>query len=204
MTTAHSNRRGETLISMIIAMAIFSILIVAISAFELSILRSHKSYTSRAQVEQNNITFLHDFTKLLRAAQPAADSSYLIASATDTDFVFFSDLGSNGIVDRIHYFVENNTMKRGIVEPTGAPLAYDLSKEVITSYIPSISTTSGIFTYYDSTFDGTTHITPLPLPIVVSDIRTVKVQFTVNPAIATVPPTTVTTHVTIRNLKSLQ
>ncbi len=112
---------------------------------------------------------------------------------------FFANIDSDDLKERLNYFLSGNILKRGVIKPGGSPLTYNPANEVLQDLIKDV-TPATIFSYYDSTFDGTG--SPLAQPVDVSKIRLVKITITVDPNGPKPPePVTVSTEATIRSLR---
>ena len=193
--------RGETIVSLLVAIAIFGALLVAITAFQINIFKFSKISEARSQVDQRYAILLRNFAKELRTAQGSSTGSYALAKTDPTELIFYSDLKNDGLVDRIRYSVKNQALERGITTPSGNPLSYNTQNEAVTVLLPNIVGSDPAFTYYDGGYNGTTNITPLLQPVNIQQIQFVLMHLTVdttNPALSFI---SVTTTVTIRNLK---
>jgi hypothetical protein len=92
-------------------------------------------------------------------------------------------------------------LKKGVTTPSGSPLSYS-SAEVTTTVVHSVrnATSTPIFEYFDSSYDGTS--APLSSPVAISVVRLIRVTIVVD----TDPnrpfrAKTVTTQVSLRNIK---
>ena len=135
----------------------------------------------------------------LRSAAPSNTGSYPIAVAATSSVTFFSDTVGDGLRRQIRYFLAGTTLKRGVVTPTGTPLAYTGS-EVVTELVHNVAngTSTPVFDYFDSSDSGTS--TPLAMPVSVAAIRLVRVTVLTSRA-RSLSPLSFTTSVMLRNLK---
>ncbi len=117
--------------------------------------------------------------KEIRKATTGADGSYPVESATDYEFIFYSDYDNDEVVERLRYFVDGTTeeFKLGVTEPDGLPAAYDpVNDEVVTqiaSFIVNNGASEPAFAYYD-------RYNNLLSPVILSDITLVEVLLYVN------------------------
>ncbi|MFA5022958.1 MAG: hypothetical protein WC385_02665 [Candidatus Paceibacterota bacterium] len=139
----------------------------------------------------------------LRTAEPSNTGTYSIESASKNNLVFYSDINNDNKRERLHYWLEGRTLKRGQVAPTGQPYTYATSSESISTVINDlINTNNLIFSYYDRSYDGTASSPALSEPIEVKNIRLVKVEFLIDANSAQAPvPLYLSSQVMIRNLK---
>lgn len=68
----------------------------------------------------------------IRSARQSENGSFPLISADDNEFVFFSDYDDDGVVERVRYFAENQSLKVGIIEPNleAFPVTYDASETI--------------------------------------------------------------------------
>ncbi len=200
---------GFTLIEAIITIAILMMIGGAITTFERSIITNAKVLQSSLIAQQQVRKTLSIFTAELRSATQSANGAYPIETAATSSITFFSNIDSDASVERVRYFLATSTkpnvydvLKKGIVKPTGT--TYDLSTEKISTIVNDLknSSTTPVFTYYDTNYNGTSSSTPLADPVNLPSVRLVKVSLSVDPNAARSPVyQSYTTQVTIRNLK---
>jgi prepilin-type N-terminal cleavage/methylation domain-containing protein len=159
------NKKGMSLIEMIVAIGIFSLGILGFS--ELLI----KSWRSNAFIyEQGQTAFatsraiqntVNDLRRIYRA------DSYPIDLADDNELIVYIDVEKDGVIEKVHYFFEpdNQLFRRGISKPNGAnPVTYPSTDEeigTIASFVVN-DEEHPIFTYYArNTTAGTVLTTPM-------------------------------------------
>jgi hypothetical protein len=161
---------------------------------------TNQKLASREDVQQTFEVMITD----IRSAGPSAIGAYAIESASTSSLVFFSDVNNDGIADRVRYFLSSSTVMRGVVRPTGTPLAYVTSTEIVNPVINYIiATSTPLFRYYDSSYTGN-QTSSMPIPIDIPSIRAVQIQFysDINPAASTPRPEFFSQTITVRNLRS--
>lgn len=197
------NRRGFSLLEVIIvvAMAVGVLFVVASLRGNVGILQDiiSQKLESRRDLDQ---TFQILVTEI-RSAGPSSAGAYPIEAAGSSTFTFYSDIDKDDVFEKVRYFFATSTIKRGVIEPSGNPLIYVTSSEVMTTVIENIilSTSTSIFEYYDPAYTGLE--ASMTLPIDVTKVRVVKVSVLVDVAPGKAPkPTLFTNTITIRNLRS--
>jgi hypothetical protein len=139
----------------------------------------------------------------IRSASPSSQGAYPIESATTSSLVFYSDVDSDGLFERIRYTVGTSTLTRGVIKPTGAPLAYVTSTETVATLMTSLTktTSSPVFQYYGVGYTGSQ--APLAATsTLATDVRVIRVTFYVDIKPREAPrPAYVSQIVTIRNLR---
>lgn len=182
-------------------MVVFIIVGLAVWTFQKDIFVTNSTLSESAslitEVRQTFKTMMVE----IRSASISSTGAYPLAAATGTSFIFYSDIDDDGLKERIRYFVDGSTLKKGVIKPTGNPLSYNPSNEVITTAVNNLANgAQPVFEYYDENYDGDDP--PLTSPVNLLAVRLVKVTIKVdkNP---TRPPAAVTmvTQVSVRNLK---
>ena len=147
-----------------------------------------------------------NFTNEIRIASVGNNGAYPINQADDNQIIFYSNYGqATGIIARIRYYISGNSLYKGVVVPTGSPLAYNLAGEKISAVQNNVKNAGlPIFYYYDGDFLGAASSTPLVQPINVNQIKYVKISFDIyNQATSTATSTfKVSAGSSVRNLKS--
>lgn len=195
-------KRGITLPELLISIAILSLVAVVVGTFQRDIFSLNLSAQNNLSAQLDARHVLKQMIAELREASPSSLGGYPIALASTSALTFYSDVDNDGIKERIRYYLSGTTLKRAQLTPTGSPLVYVDANEKITSvvsYVANNATTS-IFTYYPSTFAGTT--TPLSQPVTIANIRMVGIKVVIEKDVNKSPnPIVVNTSVVLRNLK---
>jgi prepilin-type N-terminal cleavage/methylation domain-containing protein len=192
--------KGFSLLEVVISVSIIGIIIVSVASLPRDVFFFNSVITSNLSVEQEGRKVLRPMVNELRGASPSSTGTYPIETASSTAITFYADINNNGNKERIRYFVQGNTLKRGVVYPSGTPLSYSTTTESVSNLITDLAATSSIFYYYDSQYTGTS--SPLTTPPPITQIRLVKISIPIDKN-GPRPPSTVivTSQVSIRNLK---
>jgi len=197
-----SSKKGITLIETMVALAIFSLLVVATGAFS----RDVFFFNDVLQIGLNNVTearkVLRPFANEVRGAQPSNLGAFSLAETATSSFAFYTDIDHDGIRERVRYFVEGNEFKKGVITPTGNPLVYNVNNEQIIKVIRDVVPGEYVFSYYGSDYAGSTTTPPLAEPVTPAAVRLLRVDLTVDSNPNRAPSLlTITTQVVVRNLK---
>lgn len=190
---------GMTLAEILVAVAIITVIGLAISTFARDLFMYSGTVQSNLSAQQDARQMLRQFASELRIASQSSTGTYPISEASDTAITFYSDLNGDGVKDRVRYYISGNMIKKDVLVPTGLPLAYT-GTPATSIVMRDLSVTTGIFSYYDKNYTGTS--APLGSPVDVSSVRLVKMNITIDRDPNRSPtPINVTTQVVIRNLK---
>lgn len=202
MNFIFKNKKGFTLIESVIAVAIFSGVIVLVGAFQ----RDVFFFNDILQTGLTNVTearkVLRPFVNEVRAAQPSNLGAFAISETNPTSFAFYSDIDNDGVRERVRYFLDGATFKKGIIEPDEDTFVYDENDEKIIKVVNDVVESETTFSYFDSNYNGTEETPALSDPVTPTDVRLVRIDLTVDSNPDRAPSLlTITTQATIRNLK---
>ena len=198
-----SDNRGMTLVEVIIAMSIFSLVIATVVEIFLVSTRSKNIVFEQLEVQGQARKAVHDFIGEARAMRYSSAGAYPLQNASTTEIIFYTNINADNIVERVRYFYVTNTLKRGTIEPSGNPLVYMTSTEKITTIVNNVTNgVSPVFYYYDEDYTSVSS-TPLAQPVDVTKARIIEMRLIIdkNPLLSPVP-FAIQGQTAIRNLKT--
>ena len=176
------NKKGMTLIEVMVA----SFIIVLLSGM-LSVLITKTFFVNRYTIEQGlNISAiessLKNFSKYLREARQSDAGAYLIDSASDFELIFYADVDDDPVIERVHYFLENNQLKIGTSDPSGFPVVYPVEDEEVKIVGNGITNNAEqpIFYYYNQDYPTDIENNPLLSPVSPEEIGLIKIDVYAN------------------------
>lgn len=171
------NKKGFTLIEIMVALSIFVILMLAIAPLLMSLLSNPKQQlASMDNIDQARL-ISSSFTNELRNAVMGSDGSFALVQAGDSQIIFYSSFtgGSAVEVNRIRYYILDGILYKGIIQPSGSPLVYNLSSEVVRPVISGLTNgLNPIFYYYDGNYDGGT--VALAQPVNINQVKFARIN----------------------------
>jgi type II secretory pathway component PulJ len=192
---------GFSMMELLIYIAILSGLIVTSATFQKDVFYLNNTLQSSLNAQLDARHLAKVIVAELRKATPSALGAYPLELASSTAVTFYSDVDSNGTIDRVRYFLSGSTIKKGVISPSGSPVGYT-GTETVTTLINSVvaSSTLPLFQYYPATYTGAS--SALSQPVDTSVVRLIKITVIIdnNPAHSPAP-LIVTSQVTLRNLK---
>lgn len=201
--SGYARVRGFSLMEVVIFAAIGALLVFFVASLTRNVSGLGDFINQKLQERGDLDIVFSVLATEIRSAGPASNGAYPIQSASTSSFVFFSDIDQDGIFERVRYELATSSIWKGVIEPSGNPLVYATSSEVVKEVATNVvsSTPYNFFDYFDENYSGSG--SPLSLPIPISDIRLVKVSALIdlNPG-KTPRPTYFSQTVTIRNLRS--
>lgn len=188
---------GFSIAEVLVTIFVISLVGIAINQFQASsTINSRLSQSKILAADQARLT-IRRFLEEVRTASQSSTGAYAIALTNDNALTFYADLYSNGLKERIRYFIDSKgALKKGIVKPTGSPLTYVDANEVVSTLTGPLSNPQQkVFFYYDTN----DNLLTLATPSLVRSVRALLVMSTDPRA----PSTTVSfeSRATFRNLK---
>jgi len=175
--------KGMSFVEMIMAIAI---LLIGMEAMTLLFLRSFDN--NKFILEMGNASFLasRGVSKVvseIRKTRQADNGDYPVESGDDFDLKLYIDIDKDNTTERVHYYLLNSALYRGITEPVaGLPITYpsgDGTTELIAGSIANTAT-DPIFYYYNDDYPADLVNNPLGTPVSISNVRMIKVHLMVN------------------------
>ncbi|KKR48592.1 MAG: hypothetical protein UT86_C0004G0078 [Candidatus Magasanikbacteria bacterium GW2011_GWC2_40_17] len=191
---------GFTLIEVLVSLGIFILFITVAALFISTIFSSNNIIYNQLTAQKEARRVAADFVKELRNASASSIGSYMVAEATPTSFAFYSDIDSDSYAEKVRYFVSGSLFKKGVIKPSGNPLSYNDSTEVITGVVHDLTADQQPFSYFNKNYTGLG--SALSFPINVLDVRMVQMSLVIDQKPGLSPlPITINAKAEIRNLK---
>lgn len=194
--------KGMTLIEVLVAVAIFVMITLAVASFQSNVTIFNSYGRDSISSAQDARVILRTIVQELRPAKPGNNGAYPVAQAATSSITFFSDIDVDGLQEQVRYFISGTDLKKGVIKPTGSPLAYNSNQETFSTLAYNIKngTSTALFEYFDSSYNGTS--SPLSQPVSVNAVRLVRINLMIDADPRRSPiPRLYTSDATFRNLK---
>ncbi|MCX6718962.1 MAG: prepilin-type N-terminal cleavage/methylation domain-containing protein [Candidatus Taylorbacteria bacterium] len=198
----NQHSKGMTLVEMLVAIAIFMVIMIVVSVFEVNVFSYRKIASDSYTTAQDAQTILRTMTKEIRIMSPGGDGSYALQTAATNTVMFFADINGDGGKERVKYTFSGTSILRAITSPSGSSPVYLNSNTSTSTIIVNVrnGTSTPVFEYFDSNYDG--NDSPLAQPVTTTAVRLIKLNITLDVDIKQSPMSrTYSTQVTLRNLK---
>jgi len=177
-------QRGFTLIETLVVLGIFILALGAVNGFLIYAYRAKGFSLAQAMAIDSARNGVNKLTKELREAIQSDSGTYLLASGEDFEIIFYSDIDENDQVERVRYFLEDEELKRGVINPSGEPIDYSGPEEIkiISDYVKNTSSTP-LFYFHDQTYAGKETDLPLTTPVpgdILDEITLIGIKMTVD------------------------
>jgi type II secretory pathway pseudopilin PulG len=201
MLKTGSKNSGMTLTEILVTISILIVIMGAVSLFQFNVLNYNRSAAVSLTNAYEAQNILKVAAKELRSMEQSSTGTYSILSAATGTLTFYADVDSDGSKEQIHYYLSTTTLYRGILKPSGSPIAYTGSEsiKILATGIRNSSTTP-VFEYFDATYAGTS--TPMTYPLNLTNIRSIKINLTIDTDPSKSPILrSFSTQASLRNLK---
>lgn len=195
-------QKGMTLVEVLIALAVFVVIMIAIGTFEANIFSYNSSISGSLNATQNAQIILKTILKEIREMAPGANGSYSIANVGSTTLSFFSDSDNDGKTEKITYSLNGTSLYRAMIQPSGNPPLYSYANQATTTIMTDVrnGVSLPVFEYFDTNYNGTS--SPLVLPTLTTAIRLIKINLAVDIDVNRAPVTVIyTVQASLRNIK---
>lgn len=199
--TCTSTNKGMTLIEVLVVVFIITTIGGAVFALQTDVFTLNRRLSGMLETHDDARQLLRKFSSELRTTSRTG-AGYPIEQAATSSITFYANVDNDAFTERVRYFLNGTTLRRGIIKPSGSPPTYSAASEQFTDLVDGIANgTTSIFTYYDASYAGGTSTPPLVSPAPVELVRLVKIELLIDHEPARPPgPTIFTTQVTPRNI----
>ncbi len=177
--------KAMTLVEMMVAIAISLIAMEGLTYLFLKTWDTNKFILEEGMASAAASRATNKIVIQLRAAQQSDNGDYPIESGDDFEVVFYGDIDNDGVVEKVHYFLDLATdqLKLGVSNPLATnPVTYPVTDDVVsvvTNYVVN-DATDPTFYYYNGDYPNDTINNPMATPVAVGAIRMIRVRLFVN------------------------
>jgi len=142
-----------TLVETVVWISIFTMTMLVLTQSLLYFYRVNR-YTLQEEEAINSAQHgMNIVVQALRTASYSNNGAYPVISIAPTQVAFYANVTKNDpLIQQVRFFVQGTSLKEGVIEPSGDPLAYASTSEVITTlsnYVQNLTFATSTFTYYD-------------------------------------------------------
>lgn len=172
-----------TLVEMLIAIFIFVMMMTG-AVYLLGQIYKNYGFAIEQGMSVNAVQHsLKIMIEEIRGACQSDTGAYPIQMADESSFIFFADIDEDGVRERVHYYKENQSLKKGVSRPSGTPASYPEADENVATISDHIVNTplQPIFSYYDTNYPVDQVNNPLAAPVSpLAVLRLVKIDIYYN------------------------
>lgn len=119
---------------------------------------------------------VEEMVKTIREAAYSSNGAYPIVSMATSTFSFYADVDNDPYIERLRFYIEGGSLKRGIIDPSGDPPVYTNpeTQSSLSDYVRNVEQSVATFRYYDLNGNLMTDLTDI------AEVRFVEVTVVVN------------------------
>jgi len=131
--------------------AVFTAAMLALTSSVLYFYRTSDYAIQEASATASAQRGVDSLVRTLREVSYASNGAYPIVSIGANDFSFYANVDTDTAIEKVHYYISDVSLKRGIVDPTGDPPGYTAAEAVseISDHVHNVDQSVSLFTYYD-------------------------------------------------------
>ncbi|MCS7183977.1 MAG: hypothetical protein NZ866_01345 [Patescibacteria group bacterium] len=154
--------KSFTLIEILLSLLIICLIVIMMIFFTINIANFNTYFVFNLGKQREVILTATIMSKELRSMSQSNIGNYPIEKAQNNEIIFYSNIDNDNLIERIRYFVESNSFKKGIIKPQGNPLNYSQSNEIFYLMISELYD-SNIFQYFNKNNQLTSEIINIKL-----------------------------------------
>lgn len=195
----YAGENGFTLIQVIVSIAVFTILLLAMNRLFVSIYKEQKVTVGMIERTNNANRLLAIMSEELRQANRSKAGDYLLGTAGADVLGFYSDIDTDGEVEKVSYFRDGSQLKKRVIEPGSLPYYGAAGTTTVVSSQVANGTVP-LFTYYDGNY--LTSGSALTPPVLPAEVRVVGIHLELDtPASMSASKLTADTKIRLRNAR---
>lgn len=169
---------GMTLVETVMAIGIYTILILAISTSTTSLYKTNSYALSQANEIDNARRGMTQWNRDVKEMTTAEDGTFPVAIIDEHKLGYYSDTDQDDTVEYVEYVLASTTLTKYTYKAAGTPPVYDLVNpaqvHVLSLYVQNINQGTSTFFYFDETGGALSSSSPLV------NVKYIKAQIIVN------------------------
>ncbi len=191
------SKRGLTFIETLVWVAMIAVIFQAIASTLLYFYKTNAYGLEQATAVTSAQRGLEQVVRTIREGAYSSQGAFPIHSIAANDIVFYADVDSDSLIERVHYYIQGTDLIRGVLDPSGNPPDYvgTETTTIISDYVRNTTNNITTFRYYDELGSEITNYNNW------TAVRFVKVTLAINVNPITLPnQLTLNSSAAIRNL----
>ena len=190
--------RGTSAIEVIIYVAVFTLVSMAIMSMTRIVYKTHSFVNSQIVASADIRKSMETMSSLLRKATYSDAGAFPVESMGYNQIVFYANADTDPNIERVRFFLQGNDLVMGVINSSGTPATYNPSNEVLKVISHNVYNTDmsiNLFNFFDKDGNAITDLSDL------LSVRTIKITLTVDNDPNKAPNSLqVSTRATVRNI----
>lgn len=168
--------RAFTLIETVVWVSITTALMLTIVSSVQYFYRTNNYAVEQAAAVSSAQRGIEEMVKTMREAAYSSNGAYPVIAMGTSTFSFYADVDSDPFIERLRYYVEGGSLKRGIIDPSGDPPVYSNPETIssVSDFVRNIDQNVATFNFYDLNGNLMTDLTDI------AEVRFIEVTIVVN------------------------
>ena len=171
-------QKGMTLVEMLIAIGIYTVLMLAITNSITTFYQYNAYALEQSNEVENARRGVTQWNRDVKEMTTAEDGTWPMAISGEHRLGYYSDTDRDDSVEYVEYILASTTLRKFTYNPSGSPATYDLttpdSEEILSEYVQNRNHATSTFFYYDN--NGVQLASTSPI----INIRYIQMQVIVN------------------------
>lgn len=145
--------RGLSFIEVLVVLAIFSLIMVAIVDSVIFFYKANTSSLEQGYQIENARRGNELLVRDVREATYGDNGAYPLAAIATSSVTFYSDTDSDGAIEQIRYYLVGTVLYRNVTDSSGSPPVYTGmgTTTTVSQYVRNTEEGTTLFRYYDAT-----------------------------------------------------
>ncbi len=144
------SRRGMTLIETVVWVSVTAMIMFAIVNSIQYFYRTNSYAVEQGFAVTSAQRGIESMIKVVREVAYSSNGAYPIVAMATSSFSFYADVDGDAFIEYVQFYLEGNTLKRSVIDPSGDPPTYTNAPTIssISDYVRN-PTSTPVFNYYD-------------------------------------------------------
>lgn len=174
----HYKESGMTLVEMVVAIGIYTVLSLAIATSVTDLYKVNSYAISQADEINNARRGIIEWSRDVKEMTTAEDGTYPVARIDEHVFGYYSDTDQDSDVEYVEYVLATTTLTKYVYKATGSPPVYSFaspdSEKILSLYVQNIVEATSTFLYYDNSGTQLSSTSPIV------DVKFITAKLVVN------------------------
>ncbi|KKU87211.1 MAG: hypothetical protein UY16_C0034G0002 [Candidatus Gottesmanbacteria bacterium GW2011_GWA2_47_9] len=126
-----NSKSGFSVIEVLVGIFIIILIGLAVYSFQKDIFSLNRTISDSLAAQDETRRALKSMSAEIRTASPSSLGAYALSQTATSSFTFYSNIDDESFKERVRYFTDGSTLKKGVIKPSGTPLTYNPANEVI-------------------------------------------------------------------------
>lgn len=155
--------RGISLLETLVWVSMFTLIIYAIMNSVLMFYRTNTYAVEQAMAVTEAQRGIEAMIKSIREAAYSSNGAYPLIALSTSSISFYADIDTDPFIERVRYFMDQGSLKKGVINPSGDPPVYGAAEEIsmVSEYVRNTEQGVNVFQYYDLNGDLMTNLNDL-------------------------------------------